>query len=123
MSESRKTVLVTGYAKAPQGTTMASLHGYVGIVLLVDRGSDKIVAAEPTFVTGLAQAFISEIMIGYDMKLGEEGLRDELRRRYLAPSQHALLQAVQSAFQRYRERTRAEAEPLMSGASHAGWPA
>lgn len=123
MSESRNTVLVTGYAKAPQGTTMASLHGYVGIVLLVDRGNDTIVAAEPTFVTGLAQTFIGEILVGYDVKLGEEGLRDELRQRYLAPSQHALVQAVQSAFQRYRERTRAEVEPLMSGASRASWPA
>lgn len=119
------TVLVTGYAKAPQGTSIAATHGYVGIVLLIDRDRETIVAAEPTFITGLAQKFISELLVGYDVRKGEEGLRDEIRRRYLAPSQHALVQAIQNAFQRYRERTRTEAgasAPCPTAAVHASPP-
>lgn len=137
MVEMCNTVLVTGYAKAPQGTTMANVHGYVGIVLLIDKDSDTIVAAEPTFLTGLAQSFISEILVGYDINRGDETLRSEIRRRYLAPSQQALVQAIQNAFQRYRERLRSEMEastvhaasvhtasvkaPLPSGANAAAY--
>src|SRR5690606_8582747 len=111
MAASGNTVLVTGYAKAPQGTTLSHLYGYVGIVLLIDRDQDTIVAAEPTFITGLAQRFIADLLVGYDVRRGEDALRDEIRRRYLAPSQQALLQAIQNALQRYRERTRAESIP------------
>ena len=117
MAASRNTVLVTGYAKAPQGTTLAHLYGYVGIVLLVDKDQDTIVAAEPTFITGLARQFIADLLVGYDIKRGDGPLRTELRSRYLAPSQQALLQAIQVAFQRYRERTRAQVQAYVSGES------
>ncbi|MFS8543772.1 MAG: DUF3870 domain-containing protein [Limnochordales bacterium] len=115
MAVPKNTVLVTGYAKAPQGTTLGNAYGYVGIVLLVDKERDTILAAEPTFVTGLAREFIQDLLVGYDIKLGEGPLRRELRARYLAPSQQALLQAIQIAFQRYRERTRAEVEAYVAG--------
>jgi len=51
--EELNTVLVTGYSKAPQGTSMYEVYKHAGIVLEVDLISHKIVGVEFTFVAAL----------------------------------------------------------------------
>lgn len=99
----RGTVLVTGYAKAPQGTSMYEVFKHVGIVLEIDPRTDTIVDAEFTVVTDVASRFLSEMLRGYNLRQGLEPLLTTIRQRYFAPSQEALIKAVRVAVQRYRD--------------------
>lgn len=42
-------ILVTAYAKAPQGTSMYEVYKHAGIVLEIDKETHKIIDAEFTF--------------------------------------------------------------------------
>jgi len=95
------TVLVTGYAKAPQGTSMYEIYKYAGIVLEIDRETHVIVEAEFTVVTGLTQSFFKKLLVGYCLVGGLEDLIEKIRRKYFAPSQQAIIVALQAAVQRY----------------------
>lgn len=107
----RGTVLVTGYAKAPQGTSMYEVFKHVGIVLEIDPNTDTIVDAEFTVVTEVASRFLRDLLRGYDLRQGLEPLVATIRQRYFAPSQEALIKAVRVAVQRYRDHVAGTAVP------------
>lgn len=95
------TVLVTGYSKAPQGTAMYELYKHAGIVLEIERSTHKIVDAEFTFIADLTKNFFKKLIVGYDLSQGLEPLIARIRTHYVAPSQQAVIVALQSAAQRY----------------------
>lgn len=95
------TVIVTGYAKAPQGTSMYEMYKHAGIVLEVDLIEHKIVNAEFTFITELTQNFFRKLLIGYCLADGIEPLIERIQNYYFAPSQQAIIVALQAAIQRY----------------------
>ncbi len=97
----KPTVLVTGYAKAPQGTSMYEVYRHAGIVLEIDDSTDIIVDAEFTLVTSLALKYLQSLMRDYDLKQGLDPLVQLIRLHYLAPSQEALVSAIKRAVQRY----------------------
>lgn len=99
--EKLTTVLVTGYSKAPQGTSMYEIYKHAGIVLEIERSTHKIVKAEFTVVTDLAKEYFHKLIEGYDLSQGLEPLIDRIRTHYIAPSQQAVIVALQSAVQRY----------------------
>ncbi|MBS4193105.1 DUF3870 domain-containing protein [Bacillus sp. FJAT-49705] len=95
------TVLVTGYAKAPQGTSMYEMYKHAGIVLEVDLNEHKIINAEFTFVAELTKKYFQKLLIGYCLKSGIEPLIARIQSFYFAPSQQAIIVALQAAIQRY----------------------
>ncbi|WP_066368925.1 DUF3870 domain-containing protein [Neobacillus fumarioli] len=95
------TVIVTGYAKAPQGTSMYEMFKHAGIVLEVDPKEHTIIAAEYTFVTELTKKHFQKLLIGYCLQDGIEPLIDRIQKCYFAPSQQAIIVALQAAVQRY----------------------
>ena len=95
------TVIVTGYAKAPQGTSMYEMYKHAGIVLEADLTEHKIVNAEFTFITELTQNFFRKLLIGYCLADGIEPLIERIQNYYFAPSQQAIIVALQAAIQRY----------------------
>lgn len=100
-----ETVIVTGYAKAPQGTSMHELYKHAGIVLEINHRSHTIEKADFTFVTGLTKGFFEKILIGYCLKDGIDPLVQTIKDHYFAPSQQAIIVALQSAVQRYWDHT------------------
>ena len=105
MSKSdRPTVLVTAYAKAPQGTAMYEVYKHAGVVLEVDPESGTIVDAEFTLVTDLARSFFKRMVAGHNLRYGFDQLLDEVRSRYFAPSVQALISALRGAHVRFVEQ-------------------
>lgn len=98
-----QTVMVTGHAKAPQGTSMYERYKYAGVVLEIDPATETIVDAEFTFITQLAQRFCRDLVVGYRLSEGLEPLIAAFRRRYAAPSQQAVIMALRVAAQRFYE--------------------
>lgn len=108
--ENLKTALVTGYAKAPQGTSMYEIYKHAGIVLEVDLNTHTIVGAEFTFIAELTKDFFRRLLLGYDLSNGIEMLIERIQAHYFAPSQQAVIVALQSAVQRYWDYLKKEQE-------------
>ncbi len=96
-----ETVLVTGYSKAPQGTSMYEMYKYTGIVLEVHKESNVILDVEFTFVSSLAQNYFRRLVVGYDLSKGVQPLIDRIKEHYFAPSQQSVIVALKVAYQRY----------------------
>lgn len=102
MEKQSKTVLVTGYAKAPQGTAMQQLYSFIGVILEVDPQENRIVDAEFTLLTNVARRFFENLIVGSNLD-DLNTIIVEIRERYLAPSREAMINAIQKAAQRYWE--------------------
>lgn len=101
MMEQLETVLVTGYSKAPQGTSMYEIYKHSGIVLEINFETHIIVGVEFTFVADLTKQYFKKLFIGYNLEQGVEPLIKRIKDHYFAPSQTSVIVALQSAVQRY----------------------
>lgn len=102
--EKLSTVLVTAYAKAPQGTSMYEAYKHAGIVLEIDMETHRIVDAEFTFVTKLAQKFFKRLLVNYDFSQDLNPLIERIDQHYYAPSTGSVVVALKSAQKRYLEK-------------------
>lgn len=98
------TVLVTAYAKAPQGSAMYEVYKHAGIVLEINSSNHKIINAEFTFITDLAQDFFKRMIIGFDMSSDIQELVDYIEEHYFAPSTTSVIVALKAAHKRYHEK-------------------
>lgn len=96
-----ETVLVTGYSKAPQGTSMYEHYKHAGIILEINVTTNHIEQASFTFISALTTSFFEKLLIGYDLSNGLDDLIDRIKKHYLAPSQQAVIVALKAAVQRY----------------------
>lgn len=96
----KNTVLVTAYSPAPMGTAMYEMYRYAGLILEIDINNDIIVDAEATLVTNLAKEFFKNLLVGYDLKKGDE-LVEIIRKKYWAPSTEAFTACLKVAIRRY----------------------
>lgn len=99
--EKLQTALVTGYSKTPQGTSMYELYKHAGIVLEIDLNTNTVVNVEFTFVAELTKDFFKRLVVGYNLEKGLEPLIERINKHYFAPSQQAIIVALQIAVQRY----------------------
>lgn len=98
------TILVTAYAKAPQGTSMYEVYKHAGIVLEIDQQTHRIRDAEFTFITGLAQDFFKRMLIDFDFTSDINILIERIEEYYLAPSSGSVIVGLKSAQKRYLEK-------------------
>src|SRR5690625_2705129 len=96
-------VLVTGYSKAPQGTSMYEMYRHAGIVLEIELETHKIIDVEFTMIAELTKNFFKKLVVGYCLEDGLDNLIDRIKAYYFAPSQQAIIVALQAANQRYWE--------------------
>ncbi len=97
------TVLVTAYAKAPQGTAMYESYKHIGVVLEIDCKTHQVVQAEVTVLTHLAQRFFNDLLIGIDFTEPLEDVCAVIKKHYLAPSTGSVIVALKNAQKRYVE--------------------
>lgn len=97
------TILVTGYAPAPKGSSMYEAYKTAGVVLEIDPKNQRLVRAEFTFVTDLAKDYVSRLVNGYDLSQGIEPLIERIQMHYFTPSTDAVIMALRVAYQRYQQ--------------------
>lgn len=97
------TVLITGSAQLPRGTTLSEQYKTLTAVLVINVDTEVIEDAEFTFITDLTNYYVASLVRGYDLKNGVNQLIDVLRSRLLIPSQGAIIQCIRSAWDRYKE--------------------
>ncbi|MCL6516330.1 DUF3870 domain-containing protein [Alicyclobacillus sp.] len=97
------TILVTGYAPAPKGSSMYEAYKTAGVVLEINPETNILVRAEFTFVTDLAKDYVSRLVNGYDLSKGIEPLVERIQMHYFTPSTEAVIMALRVAYQRYQQ--------------------
>lgn len=101
-------VLFSGYAKLPTNITAEAVYNIMAVAVLVDQRSGIILEAEATMVTGLARRFIAELLVGYNLNDGPEGLMELLETYYHGSAKKALETALRLVFARYEDYRSAE---------------
>lgn len=94
-------VLITAYAPAPKGTAFYERFGYMGVILEIDKKTDKIVSASVTLMTKTAKQYTEKLLVGENFGGDISELIKDIESQYLAVSQTSLIAALKKAQQRY----------------------
>lgn len=101
--EIKDTVLVTGFAQGPKGTTVYETYKTIGVVLVINTKTGVIEDAQFTVITQLMNTYLSTLVKGFDTTQGIQPLLEEVKKHCFAPSQGAVIQSIRSAWDRYNE--------------------
>ena len=100
------TVIFVGHARLPHSLAPRDSSLVVSVELEADTSSGEIVSVGAKAVPDLGSRLLSSVLIGHNINESPANLIEELRRRYICPSQKAVSTAVLNAFeayQRYRQ--------------------
>jgi len=97
---SENKMFISGYAKLPQGITANKLYDVIAIGLLVDKETGKILDADCSLVTRVAQSFVRELLIGESLNNFEK-IEDKLKRQYFGSAKKALISACKICNEKY----------------------
>lgn len=95
------TILVTGYAQAPKGSSMYEAYKTTGIILEINPDNHTIIRAEYTFLTDLGKSYTSRLIAGYDLSRGIEPLVERIQSHCFTASTDSMVMALRIAYQRY----------------------
>ena len=100
---SSRSIIVSGFAQLPKGSTAYEAFKVVGVVLVIDPDTTQIIDADFTFVTTLSAKFLASIIVGYYLNQGIEPLLARIRERCFLSSQASIIQAVRACYIHYAE--------------------
>ncbi|AOS65917.1 DUF3870 domain-containing protein [Actinoalloteichus hymeniacidonis] len=86
--------LTSGYARLPDSVAGHSQYERIGVVLVVDRRTGRIAAADTTLLTGLGTEFFRALVENRSLFADPAGILDTVRDRYHGQSGPALLTAL-----------------------------
>ncbi|MEA3422585.1 MAG: DUF3870 domain-containing protein [Bacillota bacterium] len=95
-------ILITAYAKLPNGITATELYKVVGVALLVDRKTSLIKDIECSLVTELAKNYIKGIVIGKTLN-DISAIVEDFELNYYGSAKKAIISAVKIASEKYNE--------------------
>lgn len=97
------TILLAGYAKLPANITAETVYNTLVVVVCFDKRTGIIQDAEASVVTHLANNFIRELMVGYDLNRGPDELLEMFEHAYHGNAKRAIETALRIVFTKYRE--------------------
>ncbi len=103
------TVIFVGHARLPQSLAPRDASPVISVEMEVDVTSGEIVAVAARAVPELAGRLVAELLRGRNINDSPLAVLEEIRRRYVCPSQKALATAVLNAFEAYGRYRQLEA--------------
>jgi hypothetical protein len=100
------TVIFVGHARLPQSLAPRDSSPVVSVELEADIISGEIVSVGAKAIPDLGAKLLASVLVGHSINESPASLVEEIRRRYVCPSQKAMSTAVVNAFeayQRYRQ--------------------
>ncbi len=100
------TVIFVGHARLPHSLAPRDASPVVSVELETDPASGEIISVGANAIPHLGTKLLTSVLIGHNINESATGLADEIRRRYICPSQKAVSTAILNAFeayQRYRQ--------------------
>ena len=99
-------VIFVGHARLPQSLALRDSSPVVCVELETDTASGEIMGVGSKAIPDLGQKLIATVLMGHNINENPTAFVEEIRRRYICPSQKAVSTAVLNAFeayQRYRQ--------------------
>jgi hypothetical protein len=96
-------VIVTGYAKMPEGTAARHLYEYLTVGAVVDVETGVVVRATSTLVTDVGREWLRDLLEGTDLLKDEDKFIALVSREYWGQAQSAIIQCFRDLSRRYRQ--------------------
>ncbi len=110
---SRELLFVTGYGKLPLTSAASKVYEAIVVAVTIDPANSIIIEADSNLVTALGREFLSNLVEGYCLDDGVEGLEERLERYYHGSARRALVTALYNIYNRYEAfQKRASIEDL-----------
>jgi hypothetical protein len=94
-------VIVTGYAKMPEGTAARRLYEQLTLGALVDLETHRVVRATSTLVTSVGQEWIEEQLTGTSLLDDQKQFIATIESNYWGQAQSAIVQCFRDMVRRY----------------------
>ncbi|MDK2887983.1 DUF3870 domain-containing protein [Desulfofundulus salinus] len=95
--------LVSGFAQTPKGTPVNEMYKHIGAILLIDRTTNCIIKSDFSVVSSLTKEVLQDLIQGFCVNEPFENLANKLKHHINIPSLGAILQAIKSAIDRYKD--------------------
>jgi hypothetical protein len=96
-------VVVAGYGRLPQGTSVEQLHKVLALVVLVDRRSGVVLDASSTLMTTVGDRFVCHHLRGLDLLRDSPQFVSAMTEGYMGHAQKAIIAAFRDLVRRYLE--------------------
>ncbi|HHV65385.1 MAG TPA: DUF3870 domain-containing protein [Peptococcaceae bacterium] len=98
----KRRVIVSGHAVAPQGTVLYETKKLITVVLEIDWETGIVLDAETTFMTSLSNTFLKEIIVGRKLPEDFDTIKDLIQRDVILDSRKALIKALSVVNSRFQ---------------------
>lgn len=102
MELQKKTVLIVGRSKLPQGVVVKNVYDYFAVPAVVDLKYGVIVKVETTFVTGITNEFIVDLLLGCSLYDTEE-IEDRINSTFYGSVKNPLIAAIKDLHRKFLE--------------------
>ncbi|MDO8616036.1 MAG: DUF3870 domain-containing protein [Dehalococcoidia bacterium] len=96
------TVVFVGHARLPQSLAPSGSSPVLSVELETDSASGEIVSVGCGAIPDLGARLLTALLIGRNINESPLALAEEIRRRYVCPSQKAMSTALLNAFEAYQ---------------------
>ncbi|MGC4378465.1 DUF3870 domain-containing protein [Fictibacillus sp. Mic-4] len=97
----KRTVMLAGHAKLPQGMAASDVYHTLTVTLEADLKYWVIIDASCTLATGHAQDFLGQLLKGHSLLDGVEPIVEAIGSHYYGKAQSALIAAIKDAYKQY----------------------
>lgn len=96
------TVVFVGHARLPQSLAHRGSSPVLSLELETDSVSEEIVSVARGAIPDLGAKLLTAVLIGHNINESPLDPAEEIRRRYVCPSQKAMSTALLNAFEAYQ---------------------
>ena len=94
-------ILITGYAKLPQGIAASELYPAIALGLVVDPKTGEILDVDCSLATHSARDFVKQLILHRDLKELEE-IEELFNSRYFGAARKSLILALRTCSEKFR---------------------
>lgn len=94
-------VFITGQAKPAKEDAIAQVHGVFYLSLIIDTANNRILDAQCNSILPMTDRFVHSLVTGYDIVAQIGQMESQIRSRYFALTQRALLACLKDARSQY----------------------
>ncbi|MDD9150805.1 MULTISPECIES: DUF3870 domain-containing protein [unclassified Sporolactobacillus] len=95
------TYLIAGHARLPQGMAARNVYDSLTVTLELDRKHGVIIDADCTLATEHAGRFLQQLLRGYCLKDGIDGLLDQVQILYRGKACQAVQAALKDGYAQF----------------------
>lgn len=94
-------ILITGYAKLPQGVAVSEMYPAIALGLVVDPETGEILDVDCSLATQIARDFVKQLMLHRNLK-DLEDIEELFNARYFGAARKSIILALRTCSEKFR---------------------